>query len=174
MHATDLGVDPRTLPMVAFGGAGPVHAYGIARKLGIKRVICPTGAGVTSAIGLLDRAGRGRPLGKLPDGGRQLGFRAMRRLLDDLAAQGARSCRAAGVAEDAITNRYTVDMRHVGQGHEITVALPDRDLPRTSFSRRLLRELLPSSTASCLAVPLRARRSKSSLGACVPAAARTE
>src|SRR5206468_2926273 len=53
MHATDLGVDPRSLPMVAFGGAGPVHAYGIARKLGIKRVICPTGAGVTSAIGLL-------------------------------------------------------------------------------------------------------------------------
>src|SRR5256885_2575880 len=53
VHATDLGVDPRSLPMVAFGGAGPVHAYGIARKLGIKRVICPTGAGVTSAIGLL-------------------------------------------------------------------------------------------------------------------------
>src|SRR5260370_33643912 len=53
MHATDLGVDPRTLPMVAFGGAGPVHAYGIARKLGIKRIICPPGAGVTSAIGLL-------------------------------------------------------------------------------------------------------------------------
>jgi N-methylhydantoinase A len=45
MHATDLGVDPRSLPMVAFGGAGPVHAYGIARKLGIKRIICPTGAG---------------------------------------------------------------------------------------------------------------------------------
>ena len=50
VHATDLGVDPRSLPMVAFGGAGPVHAYGIARKLGIKRVICPTGAGVTSGI----------------------------------------------------------------------------------------------------------------------------
>ena len=44
---------PASLPMVAFGGAGPVHAYGIARKLGIKRIICPTGAGVTSAIGLL-------------------------------------------------------------------------------------------------------------------------
>src|SRR5262249_57824911 len=53
VHATDLGVDPRSLPMVAFGGAGPAHAYGIARKLGIKRIICPTGAGVTSAIGLL-------------------------------------------------------------------------------------------------------------------------
>ena len=45
MHATDLGVDPRSLPMVAFGGAGPVHAYGIARKLGIKRIICPTAPG---------------------------------------------------------------------------------------------------------------------------------
>src|SRR5204863_1236400 len=53
MQATDSGVDPRSLPMIAFGGAGPVHAYGVARKLGIRKVICPLGAGVTSAIGLL-------------------------------------------------------------------------------------------------------------------------
>src|SRR5258706_2759186 len=53
MQATDSGVDPRGLPMIAFGGAGPVHAYGVARKLGIRKVICPLGAGVTSAVGLL-------------------------------------------------------------------------------------------------------------------------
>src|SRR5438552_15538999 len=39
MHATDLGVDPRTLPMVDFGGSGPVHAYGLAGLLVNKGVI---------------------------------------------------------------------------------------------------------------------------------------
>src|SRR5207237_9595074 len=89
MHATDLGVDPRTLPMVAFGGAGPVHAYGIARKLGIKRVICPTGAGVTSAIGLLIAPVAVDLSASLPMQVDNLEFGAMVRLLGDLAAQGA-------------------------------------------------------------------------------------
>lgn len=138
MHATDLGVDPRSLPMVAFGGAGPVHAYGIARKLGIKRVICPTGAGVTSAIGLLIA-----PVAvdlsvshPMPVDGWD--HAAMDRILDDLAAQGAEVVSAAGVPKETITNRYTVDMRHVGQGHEITVVLPDRNLPAAEFRQQLL------------------------------------
>jgi N-methylhydantoinase A len=138
MHATDLGVDPRSLPMVAFGGAGPVHAYGIARKLGIKRIICPTGAGVTSAIGLLIAPVAVDLSASFPMGVDNWDFDAMRRLLDDLAGQGAEVVSAAGVARDTISNRYTVDMRYVGQGHEITVALPDRGLPKQEFLRQLL------------------------------------
>lgn len=128
MHATDLGVDPRSLPMVAFGGAGPVHAYGIARKLGIKRIICPTGAGVTSAIGLLIApvavdlsASHPMPLATFD-------VPAMGRILDELSAQGMEVVSAAGVAPADITHRFSVDMRYVGQGHEITVPLPDRTL----------------------------------------------
>ncbi len=138
MHATDLGVDPRSLPMVAFGGAGPVHAYGIARKLGIKRIICPTGAGVTSAIGLLIAPVAVDLSASHPMSADAWDMDAMNRLLDDLAAQGAEVVSAAGIAQETIKNRYTVDMRHVGQGHEITVALPDRDLPREEFLERLL------------------------------------
>ena len=41
------------LRVATLGGAGPVHAYGVARKLGVTRVICPVGAGVNSALGLL-------------------------------------------------------------------------------------------------------------------------
>lgn len=137
MHATDLGVDPRSLPMVAFGGAGPVHAYGIAKKLGITRIICPTGAGVSSAIGLLIApvavdlsASHPMPLDAWD-------VDAMNRLLDDLAAQGAEVVSAAGVPKETITNRYTVDMRHVGQGHEITIVLPDRSLPKDEFLEEL-------------------------------------
>ncbi|MBP7002163.1 hydantoinase/oxoprolinase family protein [Amaricoccus sp.] len=138
VHATDLGVDPRSLPMVAFGGAGPVHAYGIARKLGIKRIICPTGAGVTSAIGLLIA-----PVAVDLSASHVMAvdawdFDAMDRLLDGLAVQGAEVVKAAGVAEATIANRFTVDMRHIGQGHEITVALPDRGLDHETFLKQLL------------------------------------
>lgn len=138
MHATDLGVDPRSLPMVAFGGAGPVHAYGIARKLGIKRIVCPTGAGVTSAIGLLIAPVAVDLSASHPMAVDAWDMEAMNRLLADLAAQGAEVVAAAGVAKETITNRYTVDMRYVGQGHEITVALPDRSLPRDAFLKQLL------------------------------------
>ncbi|CAN7593898.1 hydantoinase/oxoprolinase family protein [Pararhizobium sp. LjRoot238] len=138
MHATDLGVDPRSLPMVAFGGAGPVHAYGIARKLGIKRVICPTGAGVTSAIGLLIAPVAVDLSASHPMAVDAWDVDGMNRLLDDLAAQGAEVVSAAGVPKQTIANRYTVDMRHVGQGHEITVALPDRSLAKEEFLKQLL------------------------------------
>jgi N-methylhydantoinase A len=52
-HAAEQGVDLRRFALVAFGGAGPVHAYAVARRLGIGRILCPYGAGVASAIGCL-------------------------------------------------------------------------------------------------------------------------
>lgn len=137
MHATDLGVDPRSLPMVAFGGAGPVHAYGIARKLGITRVIYPVGAGVTSAIGLLIAPVAVDLSVSMPLPLDQWDSKAVTTLLDDLAQQGAEVVTAAGVDEASITNRYTVDMRHVGQGHEITVVLPDMSLTEEAFLAEL-------------------------------------
>ncbi|MGY5775174.1 hydantoinase/oxoprolinase family protein [Rhizobium sp. LEGMi135b] len=137
MHATDLGVDPRSLPMVAFGGAGPVHAYGIARKLGIKRIICPTGAGVSSAIGLLIAPVAVDLSMSHPMPVNAWDIDEMTRILDELAIQGAEVVSAAGVAKETIANRFTVDMRHVGQGHEITVVLPDRNLAKGEFLKQL-------------------------------------
>jgi N-methylhydantoinase A len=137
MHASDCGVDPRSLPMVAFGGAGPVHAYGVACKLGIKTVICPVGAGVTSAVGLLiapvavDLAASSfMAVG-------QWDFAGMRGVLADLAKQGEEVVRSAGIEPGVITFSYTVDMRHVGQGYEISVPLPDLNLPDDAFLLQL-------------------------------------
>ncbi|MGR8927124.1 hydantoinase/oxoprolinase family protein (plasmid) [Rhizobium leguminosarum] len=159
MHATDLGVDPRSLPMVAFGGAGPVHAYGIARKLGISRIICPTGAGVSSAIGLLIAPVAVDLSASHPMALDAWNMDAMNRLLDELSAQGAEVVSAAGVPTDTISNRFTVDMRHVGQGHEITVVLPDRTLPKEEFLSelrgnffKLYRELFGRTVAAPLEV----------------------
>ncbi len=52
-HGAEKGVDLRRFGLIAFGGAGPIHAYAIARKLKLPRVLCPFGAGVASAIGCL-------------------------------------------------------------------------------------------------------------------------
>jgi N-methylhydantoinase A len=53
MHVTEQGGNPQAATLVAFGGAGPVHAYHLARKLGIRTVLVPLRAGVLSALGLL-------------------------------------------------------------------------------------------------------------------------
>ena len=53
VHIAERGRDPRDYALLCTGGAGPVHAYSVARKLGIGRVICPPSAGVASALGLL-------------------------------------------------------------------------------------------------------------------------
>jgi len=138
MQATDSGVDPRALPMIAFGGAGPVHAYGVARKLGLRKVICPLGAGVTSAVGLLGAPVAADLSASLPMAIPAWDAQKVRQVLDKLATQGREVVLASGVAADQVRFSYTVDMRHVGQGHEISVSLPDGDPGAKGFLDELL------------------------------------
>jgi N-methylhydantoinase A len=138
MQATDSGVDPRSLPLIAFGGAGPVHAYGVARKLGIAKLICPMGAGVTSAVGLLGAPVAADLSASMPLPLDSWDVAMVRDLLESLAERGREVVLASGVKREAITYRYTVDMRHVGQGHEISVALPELDPADEAFIPQLL------------------------------------
>lgn len=138
MHASDHGVDPRALPLIAFGGAGPVHAYAVARKLGIGTVICPVGAGVTSAVGLLIAPVAVDLSGSLPMAATAWDHAAMHNLLSSLSDQGGEVVRSAGIAPDDITFSYSVDMRHVGQGHEVNVSVPDLSMPPEPFKEALL------------------------------------
>ena len=125
VHAIERGKDPRAHPLFAFGGAGPVHAYRVARALGVPGFIAPLGAGATSAFGFLCA-----PLsfdfvrslyGRL-DG---LDWAAANRALGEMEEQGRDLLRASGVEESDIRVRRLCDMRYVGQGHEVTVDLPD-------------------------------------------------
>ncbi|MFC1655184.1 hydantoinase/oxoprolinase family protein, partial [Myxococcota bacterium] len=50
-HIAEKGGNPKVVTLAAFGGAGPVHAYGLAKKLGAPRLIVPPNAGVGSALG---------------------------------------------------------------------------------------------------------------------------
>lgn len=133
VHAVERGVDHRNFTLVAFGGAGPVHAYGVAKKIGIKKIICPLGAGVASALGLLAAPVAVDLATTLPVRMAQGQFAGIKRLLDELAQQGREQVSAAGVLLEDMTYEYSVDMRYVGQGHEISVSIPDVTLPDDEF-----------------------------------------
>jgi N-methylhydantoinase A/oxoprolinase/acetone carboxylase beta subunit len=106
------GFDPRSLVLVAFGGAGPLHACAIADALGIRAVIVPPRAGVCSAAGLLC-APRAREVVHSFRGGS----------LADALQNVANEARTK-VGSDA-TVETAVDCRYVGQSHELTVSTPD-------------------------------------------------
>jgi N-methylhydantoinase A/oxoprolinase/acetone carboxylase beta subunit len=120
------GVDPRTTALVAFGGAGPLHACAVAEGLGIPTVVVPPRAGVFSAVGLL-ASPRRRELVRTWTGG-DLG-----QALAELAHEAVDAVGAGARVETA------VDCRYVGQSHEITVdapsAFPAEHARRNGYAR---------------------------------------
>ena len=137
MHAIDCGIDPRILSLIAFGGAGPTHAYGVARKLGIRRIICPLGAGVNSAIGLLCAPVAVDVAASLPLLLRNCTPPQLAALHEALVAEAMGAIGPAGIERSEVALAFTADMRHVGQGYEITIAVPDIALPATAFQEAL-------------------------------------
>ncbi len=105
------GVDPRDLALVAFGGAGPLHACAIAEQLGMSTVIVPPRAGVFSAAGLLESPER-----------REVVVSVGTRPVEDVASE-ARE-RAVALIEHADIE-IVYDCRYVGQSHELTVSSVD-------------------------------------------------
>jgi 5-oxoprolinase (ATP-hydrolysing)/N-methylhydantoinase A len=136
VHMIEKGRDPRRYAMVGFGGAGPAHACRVARILGMPEVIVPPACGAASALGFLAAplgAERVRSLPMVVDAGR-FDAAAANAVLDALAADARSGIRAAGVAEAEIGIRRAVDMRLLGQMHEIEVPLPDGALSPDSLA----------------------------------------
>jgi N-methylhydantoinase A len=113
--------------VLAFGGAGPVHACGVAELLESPRVIFPVNASVLSAFGTLVTPVRidlarsmVRPMASVDIAERDT-------LLTELRDEGRRVLAAAGVAAEDIRFRYGVDARYVGQGNEITIWVGEGD-----------------------------------------------
>lgn len=124
IHIVEKGRDPRRYAMVGFGGAGPAHAAGVARVLGVAEVLIPPASGAASALGFLAaplsfEQVRSHPIRlDTPNAGV-----AINTVLDDLEAETRAHLSAAGVTD--ITTERTADMRLFGQLHEINVALPE-------------------------------------------------
>ncbi|TAK86187.1 MAG: hydantoinase/oxoprolinase family protein [Betaproteobacteria bacterium] len=128
-HIAERGGNPQVVTVAAFGGAGPVHAYGLARKLGAPRLVVPPNAGVGSALGFFT-APRAFDLvrsHKVPFA--TADFARLEALFRDLEAEGERTLRKAG-AEGPIGFTRSVEARFIGQGSETSLVLPPGDFGR--------------------------------------------
>ncbi len=148
IHAIEQGKDPRSYPLFAFGGAGPVHAFNVARILRSRRMVVPMGAGVTSTIGFLTA-----PLafdfvrtyyGRLAD----LDWEHVNTLYSEMESEGRSILRAAGLSDDELRVLRSAEMRYVGQGHEIVVEIPDGELSEGSVPD--LSNALKRSISACM------------------------
>ncbi|MBI4277631.1 MAG: hydantoinase/oxoprolinase family protein, partial [Armatimonadetes bacterium] len=109
IHVIERGRDPRRYALLAFGGAGPVHACGVARLLGQKRVICPLAAGVLSAVGFLVAPASFELAHSRPELLQSTEWAEANRLLDDLEARGRAVLRDAGLTPEQIQIRRSAD-----------------------------------------------------------------
>jgi len=124
-HAIEASTSLGGRVLIAFGGGGPVHATRIAEKVGMDRVLVPTGAGVGSAIGFLRAPVGYEVVRSLYQRLGSFDVAAVNALLDDMARE-AEEAVALGRFGAVTEQRRMAAMRYVGQGHEIVIALPVR------------------------------------------------
>jgi N-methylhydantoinase A len=130
VHLIERGKDHSSYSLFAFGGAGPVHAYGVATLLGSPSITIPPDAGVASAVGFLTA-----PLSfdfvqgwyaRLSD----LNWSRVNTFLADMERRGRAHLMAAGLAGDTIDVIRSCDLRYEGQGSEVNVPAPPGRLDR--------------------------------------------
>ena len=158
VHAVERGAVVGQHTLIAFGGAAPLHAARVAEKIGVSRVIVPSNAGVGSAVGFLAapiayELVRSRHA-RLDD----FDVAAVSELLDEMATE-ARALVEPGAAGAPVRERRAAFMRYVGQGHEITVELPNRRLT-DGGSRRPAPDLRDGLCGACSSGRFRAPRSR--------------
>ncbi|MGO9058461.1 MAG: hydantoinase/oxoprolinase family protein [Candidatus Binataceae bacterium] len=119
------GVDPREYAVMAFGGAGPVHAVKVAEQFEIPNIIVPVSPGLASAFGLLVSDMAEDYVATLLMDSRDADIARMRQLLDQLSQTARAALRAQGVAESNIAIQRLIDVRFKHQSHELQVPIPD-------------------------------------------------
>ena len=128
-HIAEKGGNPKIVTIVAFGGAGPVHAYSLAKKLGAPRLLVPPNAGVGSALGFFTAP---RAFDLLRSHKVSLGsvdFLEIERMFKELEAE-ATTLLKKEAAEKEIRFERSLDMRFVGQGAETNVPLSENDFTK--------------------------------------------
>ncbi len=127
VHAIESGKTYEGRTLIAFGGGGPVHACRVAEKIGIRRILVPSGAGVGSAIGFLRAPVGYEVVRSLYQRFSSFDVAAVNALLAGMQAE-AMAVVEQGSFGAPVIQRRVAYMRYVGQGHEIPVALPARML----------------------------------------------
>ena len=128
-HIAEKGGNPKLVTVIAFGGAGPVHAYGLTKKLGAKRLIVPPNAGVGSALGFFTAPRAFDLVRSHKSALLEADFAEIEEIFSHMEAEGARTLEASGESEGIRFDR-SVDVRFVGQGSETNVSVPAGDFSK--------------------------------------------
>lgn len=138
--------------MLAFGGAGPVHACYVAERLDGNKIIYPPMASVLSAFGTLVTPARmdlaRGSLSRLDD----IDWAVVQPLIDDILAEGKAALNDAGIDDDSVMYDFAADMRYVGQQTEVTVPLAGD--PRDTKNQGSLRQLFDEAYENLYGVKL--------------------
>src|SRR3989449_4962901 len=133
IHGIERGRDLRSYPLFAFGGAGPVHCWQVARVLRVPRILLPFGAGAISAYGLLsaplafDFVRTHRERLDTAD------WPTLNRLFAEMESEGRALLARAGVRETDVRVARVAEMRYLGQGHEVEATVPAGALSTASL-----------------------------------------
>ena len=122
------GIDPREFSLVAFGGAGPLHAVEVASRLGIPEVIVPPFPGITSAVGLLTTDLRYDAVKTEFQVSDALDLGRLNEDLVTVEAGIGDQFRSDGVDLDEVRFERSGDLRYAGQGYELRIPLPPGEL----------------------------------------------
>ncbi|MFQ5895757.1 MAG: hydantoinase/oxoprolinase family protein [Nitrospinota bacterium] len=124
VHLAERGKDPQKFVLLAMGGAGPVHAFRVARKVGIRRLVVPPAAAFASALGMLAAPFRVDSVDCYVSLLPELDFASLNRILSEREKEARALLRQAGVRDKEIKIRRLAEVSYQGQGHPLPVPLP--------------------------------------------------
>lgn len=159
VHAAERGLDIQKYAMVTTGGAGPVHASGVAERLNVKTVIVPPIAGVGSAFGFLLAPISFDFTRSYLTRIDQVEAPLLMKILRDLEAEGRAIVTNAGVAVEDIRVTRSVDMRYLRQGYEIRVEFEGNAINAETLNlleQRFEEEYMRFYGVLCEGVPIQA------------------
>ncbi|MCR4429218.1 MAG: hydantoinase/oxoprolinase family protein [Caldiserica bacterium] len=122
------GYDPREFVLVAAGGAGPIHASRLAKEVGIPRVIVPRTASVYCALGMLESDLKHDYVRTFWKPLEQVEPKELEQVFSEMEIQGIETLKSEGIKESSIILERYLDMRYIGQHHEVTVRIPQTSL----------------------------------------------
>jgi N-methylhydantoinase A len=128
---TERGLDAGDFALVAYGGAGPLHAVAVAREIGIRKVIVPGAPGVFSAFGMLFSDLRYDYVRTWYTRLDDAAFADMEAVYTALEDQGRAAIASTSIKPQKVAIKRAMDMRYVGQEHAVTV-----DLPMSVFTKQ--------------------------------------
>lgn len=124
-HIAEKGLDARDFTLVATGGAGPVHAVDVARRLRIKRILCPIASGVGSCLGFLSAPARSDRSWSRVEDLDTLDTQDFMRRLGQAADAIEADLAACGLKATEVGWNISAEIRYAGQGNTVTVPVAD-------------------------------------------------